>query len=167
MEGAKIGRFCSIADHVNIILNDHPTQLYVSTHPAFHRGNHPLMKLLNLAFNKDDIYISNKYVSDQYKIEIGSDVWIGFDVKILAGVKIGSGAIIGAGSVITKDVEPYSIVGGVPAKVIKYRFDDYIINKLLSIKWWDWDYSKIIENQKKFKSINQFLDCTNDGDDFQ
>ena len=79
-------------------------------------------------------------------IIIGNDVWIGFEAVILAGVTIGDGAIIGARAVVTKDVPPYTIVGGIPAKPIKKRFDEDVISDLLRVKWWDWSNEKIARN---------------------
>lgn len=95
-------------------------------------------------------------------IEIGSDVWIGEGAMIMSGVIIGHGAIIAARAVVTKDVEPYAIVGGVPAKLIKKRFTDKQINSLLNIQWWNWEDSKIIENAHllmsyKLNDIDKFI----------
>lgn len=87
-------------------------------------------------------------------IKIGNDVWIGYEAVILSGVTIGDGAIIGSRAVVTKDVAPYTIVGGIPARVIRKRFDDEKISKLLHLKWWDWDYYKIKENIHNIKSGN-------------
>ena len=81
-------------------------------------------------------------------IIIGNDVWIGYDAIIMSGVKIGDGAIIGTRALVTKDVMPYTIVGGSPAKPIKKRYDDDTISKLLKIKWWDWTAEKIQTNMK-------------------
>ena len=92
-------------------------------------------------------------------IIIGNDVWIGTNVIILAGVKVGDGAIIGAGSVVTKDVQPYSIVAGVPAAHKKYRFAEKIIKQLLDIKWWNWDEQKIKRNKRFFMT-----DLSNEND---
>lgn len=83
---------------------------------------------------------------------IGNDVWIGYEAVIMAGVHIGDGAIIGTRAVVTKDVPPYTIVGGVPAKEIKKRFDQKTVDELLDMKWWDWDRQKIQEN---IQSIQQ------------
>lgn len=83
---------------------------------------------------------------------IGNDVWIGYEAVILAGVTIGDGAIIGTRAVVTKDVPPYTIVGGVPAKPIKKRFDDETIAQLLRLKWWDWSEEKIAQNIQVIKS---------------
>ncbi len=79
-------------------------------------------------------------------IVIGNDVWIGFEAVILAGVKIGDGAIIGTRAVVTKDVPPYSIVGGIPAKIIRKRYSPDIIEQLLSLRWWDWPKDRIKRN---------------------
>lgn len=84
---------------------------------------------------------------------IGNDVWIGYEALIMPGVKIGDGAVIGTRAVVTKDVEPYTIVGGNPAKIIRKRFDDATIEKLLEIQWWNWEIEKIMENYQNI------MDC--------
>jgi len=124
-EGTKleIGKFCSIANNVTIFLGGEHRSDWVSTYPF-----NVLLKSYS--------YIKG-HPSSKGDVIICNDVWIGSGVLILSGVTIGDGAIIGANSVITKDVEPYSIVGGNPAKLIKYRFDKKTIKKLLEIKWWD------------------------------
>lgn len=89
---------------------------------------------------------------------IGNDVWIGAHATIVNGVRIGTGAVIGAGAVITKDVPPYAIVVGNPARVVKYRFSENIIHKLLAIKWWNWSPEKILANEKLFLNIEKFIE---------
>mgnify|MGYP001346919814 CR=1 FL=1 len=93
-------------------------------------------------------------------ITIGNDVWIGQDCKVMSGVTLGTGCVVAAGSVITKDVEPYSIVGGIPAKLIRKRFDDKTIDKLLEIKWWDWPDNKLEEYSDLLfsKNIDKFIE---------
>ncbi len=115
-------------------------------------GNHPLstVSIHAFFFHKKYEFISDnrsieKYASNE-QIEIGNDVWIGSNVSLLPGITISDGAVIAAGAVVTKDVPPYAIVGGVPAKIIRYRFEQEIITKLLEIKWWDWGDAKIKEN---------------------
>jgi acetyltransferase-like isoleucine patch superfamily enzyme len=134
----KIGRFCSIARGVVIFLGgDHRTGL-VTTYPfrAFIDG-WPRAELLNAA---------NVSAVSKGDVVIGNDVWIGAEATILSGVRIGDGAVIGARAVVTRDVEPYSIVAGNPARLIKKRFDEETIRKLLEIKWWNWPPEKINEN---------------------
>jgi len=136
-----IGRFCSISNGVKIGLRAHP-QFYLSTHPFCYAKRY--------GFTKDK-FSEIEYSGYTY---IGNDVLISANAIILAGVRIGNGAIIGAGAVVTKNVEPYSIVAGVPAKLIKYRFDKKNIEKLLEIKWWDMDENKLRKSIELFESIN-------------
>jgi acetyltransferase-like isoleucine patch superfamily enzyme len=123
---ATIGKFCSIGPDVRIGLGIHPTH-FKSTYPGFYTNSD--------YYRVDKLY---NFDGEEYKkVEIGNDVWIGARATILDGVKVGDGAVIAAGAVVTKDVPPYAIVGGVPAKVIKYRFDDKRIKELLNEQWWD------------------------------
>jgi acetyltransferase-like isoleucine patch superfamily enzyme len=147
IKNAKVGHFCSIASDCKIGLGIHPTD-FVSTHPAFY------------APKKEWSIHPNEIVSvEEYQeIIIGNDVWIGTNAIIVDGVAIGNGAIVAANAVVTKDVPPYAIVGGVPAKIIKFRFQVHEINQLESIKWWDWEIDMIKKNISKFKSLNSFLD---------
>lgn len=141
IQNTTIRKFCSIANDVLIGLGKHPTDNF-STSPLFYRVNNPLkVKLVN----------SNSEFKEYLPVEIGNDVWIGARAIILDGVSIGQGAIIAANSVVSKDVPPYSIVGGIPAKIIKYRFSDEKINKLLSSDWWE----------NEIKSINQSIQDLN------
>ncbi len=141
----SIGKFCSIGSNVQIVLGIHPST-FVSTHPAFYSNN----KLFKTFADKT-------YIEEYNKVEIGHDVWIGEGVVIPGGVKIGNGAIITARAVITKDIEPYSIVGGIPAKHIKYRFEDDLRKKLNDSEWWDWDENELKKNFKMFHDTSIFL----------
>lgn len=151
---AKIGKFCSIANEVKVIVGNHPTKEYVSTHPSFFS----IRKQAGFTYVQKNSYEEISFALRNYPVVIGNDVWIGNGVKILNGVTIGDGAIIAMGSVVTKDVAPYSIVGGVPAKEIKKRFTEEQIQKLLQIKWWDKSEKWIIEFSKYFNDISLFLD---------
>lgn len=144
----SIGNFCSIAAHLLCGLGDHPTN-FLSTHPSFFSTT----KQCGVTFSDKDYYSENQ------KITIGSDVWIGARVFIRDGVTIGNGAIIGAGSVVTKDVPDYAIVGGVPAKIIRFRYPDDIIAKLMNIEWWNWEHSLIKETQCYFikNNVDDFI----------
>lgn len=137
IEKLIIGKFVAIATDVKFIMSPANHRLTGFTTFPFGIFGHGWEKeddLSNLPSKGDTI--------------IGNDVWLGYDSTILPGVKIGDGAIIGAKSVVTKDVEPYTIVGGNPAKVIRKRFDDKTIEELLKIQWWNWSKEKITRNIK-------------------
>lgn len=127
--GAEVGPFCSIAANVTIGLIDHPTFM-VSTSPVFYDNTQPLPRF----FVND-----NKFAAPLSRTFIEADVWIGEGVRIKAGVKIGVGAVIGAGSLVTKDVPPYAITAGVPCRILRHRFDNDLINRLLKSEWWKLD----------------------------
>lgn len=135
---AEIGKFCSIATGTKIGIAGHPTDL-LSTNSIFY-----LQKSLNPLFKND---IDYRPYSD---IKIGNDVWIGEKCLVMSGVEIGNGAIIAAHAVVTKNVPPYAIVGGIPAKIIKYRFPEDVIQKLQEIQWWDMDDEEIVLHKKIF-----------------
>lgn len=143
-----IGKYCSIGRNVEIGCAFHPID-WLSTSPL----------LFDKKIFKNKEYISfpkEKWEGHQDTI-IGNDVWIGAGVKINSGIQIGDGVIIGSGAIVTKDIEPYSIIGGVPAKIIKKRFKTEEIEELLKIKWWELDLKEIekIEFTNISKSIKQ------------
>ena len=132
-----IGKFCSIACGAKFIFNSANHRLSsLSTYPfpIFYEEWNLQMKDVSKAWD------------NKGNIVVGNDVWIGYEAVILSGVTIGDGAIIGARAVVTRDVPPYTIVGGVPAKAIKKRFSEDTISSLLSLQWWDWSQEKIAEN---------------------
>ncbi len=134
VNAVQIGSFCSIAKDVTI-------QEY----------NHKVDRLSTYNFEKH--IFGGKSINDvasKGAITIGSDVWIGTKSVILSGVTIGHGAIVAAGSIVTKDVPPYAIVGGNPARVIKYRFTPDVVEQLLKLQWWEWQIDKILQNKGLF-----------------
>jgi len=135
LNNVTIGKYCSIAKRVSAGLGFHPVN-FISTSPIFYSPQNPLLTSL----------VKEKKFKDFKPIIIGNDVWVGCNVVILDGVVIGDGAIIAANSVVNKDVEPYSIVGGVPIRTIKYRFDKSIIKILLNLKWWDLPHQFLKKN---------------------
>ncbi len=122
----NVGRFCSIGPNCLIGLPEHPIN-NISTSPIFTSQNNAL----KIAWAKNDTFEEFK------RVQIGNDVWIGARAIVMGNLKIGHGAIIGAGSIVTKDVPDYAIVVGVPARIIRYRFNESIIEKLLEVKWWN------------------------------
>lgn len=141
----QIGKFCSIACGAKFLFNSaNHTLSSLSTYPFplfFEEWGSEKKDVIKAWDNKGDIVI-------------GNDVWIGYEAVILAGVTIGDGAIIGTRAVVTKDVKPYTIVGGVPAKLIKKRFSEETIFALLKIQWWNWSESKIAKNLNAIQNGN-------------
>ena len=145
-QGCEIGAYTSIGSGVRIGLYQHPTRGYISTFPGFHFP-----------------WKATSYLDKPVRCEVhprtvvGSDVWIGDNALVLSGVEIGDGAIVGAGAVVTKSVPPYAIVGGVPARLIRYRFSKEQIEKLIELKWWNWPQARIAKNQELFARVDEFI----------
>jgi acetyltransferase-like isoleucine patch superfamily enzyme len=133
---ADIGRYCSIGRDVLVNMRNHPTS-WLSTHPFQYGGtkhfeDYEEYLMLNACLTIDKKTLENR-------VKVGNDVWIGERVMILRGVTVGDGAILAAGSVVTHDVEPYMIVGGVPAHPIRPRFEPDLVRELVALRWWDWN----------------------------
>lgn len=146
---STIGNFTSIAGNTLIGPGQHPTT-YLSTHRAFYKG---------IVWHYD--WKGDLGYDDIERVVIGSDVWIGRNCLIMDGVTIGDGAIVAAGAVVTKDVPPYAVVGGVPAKVLKYRFPQEMIDRLMEIQWWSLPEEEITKRIDLWHKANPTLEDLN------
>lgn len=162
---SRIGRYCSINGTARI-WNNHPLE-YVTTSPlldyrAFAPSYAEYMRRRDLCDKYGKYFANHPFedspLRDNRPVEIGNDVWIGASVIILPGVKIGDGAVLAAGAVVTHDVEPYAIVGGIPARTIRKRFSDEMIDSLLHIAWWDWEPEKIQKNLELLYQPEKFVE---------
>ena len=141
-DSVKIGKYCCIASGVKILAS----------------GEHNYRAVANYPFAANMLGDINRDTFKKGLVVIGNDVWIGANATLLSGVQIGDGAVIGAGSVVIGNIPSYSIVAGVPARIIKYRFPEEIIIELQSILWWDWGYERIRNNLELFYlPIDQFI----------
>lgn len=146
---AYIGRFTSIGSDVRTAGGTHPyTEPFVTTSPLFFS----LRKQAMFTFAQKQLF--NEILPP---VEIGNDCWIGDRVEIVGGKKIGDGAVVLTGAVVTEDIPPYAVVGGVPARILKYRFNSQTISSLLSIAWWDFPLSWLEENSSQLCNIDVFL----------
>lgn len=151
----RMGRYCSIALNVVLMGSSHPDH-WVSSHPFSHNPGSLQGVRAYLKDVKAERFILEPYEQPDPFAYIGHDVWIGDQAMIKRGVKVGHGAIIGARAVVTKDVPPYAIVGGVPAKVIRYRFTEEIIERLLASQWWR--YGPDVLQASDIRDPERFLD---------
>jgi acetyltransferase-like isoleucine patch superfamily enzyme len=147
ISSADIGDFCSIANFVAIGGGQHPIN-WVGTSPVFYQGRDSVTK---------------KFASfprpAPKRVIIGSDVWIGYRAVVMQGVKIGHGAVVGAGAVVTRDVEPYSIVAGLPARHLRYRFDGELRAAMLASKWWERDEVTLTTCAHEIRDPKKFLEA--------
>jgi acetyltransferase-like isoleucine patch superfamily enzyme len=150
LNNTDIGNFCCVGPEVVIGCGKHPTRDFVSIHPIFFSQNR----------QAQITFVADTYYREFEEIKIGNDVWIGMRAIILDGVTVGDGAIIGAGALVTKDVPAYAVVGGIPAKVLRYRFDSSDIEFLLRTKWWERDVNWLKENALNFQDINKLKELS-------
>lgn len=143
VSNTRIGKFSAVGPACHIGLAEHPSATYVSTHPIFYRRDP----------GRDLDFVDDDRREELPRTEIGNDVWIGASVCVKAGVRIGDGAVIGAGAVVTADVPPYAVCAGVPARVLRYRFDEPTIDFLLAARWWDRDERWLREHREAFEDV--------------
>ena len=142
---SEIGRFCSIARDVRINPGNHPTWRAAQHHFSYRAVSY------DLGDTDDDAFFDWRRSHD---VTIGHDVWIGHGATILAGVSVGTGAVVGAGAVVSKDVAPFTIVGGVPSHPIKERFPKAIQDGLLALQWWHWEHGRLAEALEDFRELD-------------
>lgn len=153
-----IGKYCSFAPGVVIGVGNHD-YTKVTTHPILYNSYY-----LNKISHGNIQLLCDGLKDKNEKTIIGNDVWIGMNANIKRGVTIGDGAVIAMGAIVTKDVPPYAVVAGVPARIIKYRFSEKNIDFLMSHKWWNWDDAKLIKDYKYLYNIDTYKkgDCNNE-----
>jgi phosphonate metabolism protein (transferase hexapeptide repeat family) len=143
-----VGKFCSIASHVRINPGNHPMDRVSQHHFTYRRA------MFGFGPSDDAEFFAWRRA---HACSVGHDVWIGHGATVMAGVNIGTGAVIGAGAVVTKDVAPYEIVGGVPARRIRMRFEAPVVEALLRIAWWDWDRATLQARFEELRDTPAFI----------
>lgn len=149
----NVGKYCCIGPNVRIVHGNHPIRDFVSIHPAFYSTK----KQAGFTYVDRQKFEEETYAEKNYYVSIGNDVWIGDGACILAGVSIGDGAVIAANSVVTKNVEAYTIVAGVPATIIRKRFSEGQISFLHSLNWWDRDQKWVQSHAEFFEDIKLLM----------
>jgi phosphonate metabolism protein (transferase hexapeptide repeat family) len=143
----RVGKFCSLASHVVLNPGNHPMHRVSQHHFTYRRHQYEM--------GPDDPILFEQ--RRNYACHIGHDVWVGHGAKIMGGVSVGIGAVVGAGAVVTRQVLPYQVVAGVPAKPIRDRFPDAVVEKLLASRWWDWSHETLRARLDDMMDVDRFL----------
>ncbi|HWC28460.1 MAG TPA: DapH/DapD/GlmU-related protein [Dehalococcoidia bacterium] len=146
---SEVGKFCSIASHVRLNPGNHPMERVTQHHMTYRRAQY------GFGDTNDEAFFDWRRAA---KVTIGHDVWLGHGVIVLPGVSVGTGAVVGAGAVVTRDVEPYTIAVGVPAKPLRPRFHPHVVEKLQRIAWWDWPRELLEERLDELCDLPSFLE---------
>ncbi|NMD06781.1 MAG: antibiotic acetyltransferase [Phyllobacteriaceae bacterium] len=142
---SSVGKFCAVAANARINALNHPVER-ISQHKITYRPNEYFLGAkIDKAF---------RALRQSQRVEIGHDVWIGHGAIIMPGVRIGHGAVVAAGAVVTKDVEPYAIVAGVPARLVKWRFDKIVREQIISLAWWDWEHDRLAKAVEDMRNLS-------------
>lgn len=146
---SEIGKFCSIAAHSRLNPGNHPLERVAMHHFTYRSAAYDM--------GADDPEIFNR--RRDHRVVLGHDVWIGHGAVVLPGVTVGTGAVVGAGAVVSHDVPPFAIAAGVPARILRYRFNEARISRLLRLAWWDWPHTQLARALPDFRalSIDEFL----------
>lgn len=158
LDQTKIGKFSTIGPDVEVVRGQHPTRKFVSIHPAFYSPDH---EGTNIHFCREPLFDEYRFTKNGYAVEIGNDVWIGQGVRIMEGVTIGDGAIVASGGVVVKDVPSFTIVGGVPTKLLRDRFQEKEKEFLKRLKWWDKSMEWLQEHSIYFHDIELLMQHVN------
>lgn len=145
---SDVGKFCSIASHVRLNPGNHPMWRVTQHHMTYRRVSYAF------AETDDEEFFAWRRA---HRVRIGHDVWIGHGAVVLPGVTIGTGSVVGAGAIVTRDVGPYTIVAGVPARPVRERFPLHVAEKLMAIAWWDWPRAVLEERFEDFNDLAIFL----------
>jgi phosphonate metabolism protein (transferase hexapeptide repeat family) len=146
---SEVGKFCSIASHVRLNPGNHPMQRVTQHHMTYRRVQY------GFGDTDDEAFFDWRRAD---KVTVGHDVWLGHGVLVMPGVSIGTGAVVGAGAVVTKDIPPYTVAVGVPAKPLRLRFSEDAIEKLLQIAWWNWNRELLEERFEELNDLETFLE---------
>jgi len=142
---ARVGKFSNIASHVRLNATNHPMERATLHHFTYRSKDYWPEK------ERDEAFFARRYDA---AVTIGHDTWLGHGSTLLPGVSVGNGSVVGAGAVVTRDVAPYTLVGGVPAKPIKHRFAVNIVERMEDLAWWDWDHERLGNALEDFRSLS-------------